>query len=486
MRKYLRRCQLALLFSFILTASFSFSQTCGCEKELAFAKDYIEGNYAGYKDKVTDKNRPEYESLKQSLLRQAQSTGSNAFCLILINKYLAFFKDRHIQLSSKEKELNERDTSAVRAVLNNTEKIEISEQTLKALKANPAADIEGIYNYSAGNYKIAILKSKTASRDYAGVVLKARNKLWKPNMVKFEMKQINDSIFEVVSYNKFHTPLGATYTLSAGVLKPEDFVKEGVKAPKEPEDNEFFEREEMKGRFVFAKPLNDSTNYIRIRSFEPAFAHAIDSVIRSNDALLRAKPYLVLDLRYNGGGSDGSFEPLLPYIYTNPVNSIGVDIYCTPANVIAQQRLMKDYASYFTEEDKKEMNELIGRMKENSGQLISSAPDGIDTLKEVLANPRKIAVVINEGCASTTEEFLLWARQSKKVVLVGQHTAGVLDYSNVRQVDFPCIGYTLGYPTTRSRRIPNQAIDNVGIQPNLPVTFDKSWLKKVIEVLGSK
>lgn len=229
-----------------------------------------------------------------------------------------------------------------------------------------------------------------------------------------------------------------------------------------------------------------TTYNLRIKSFDGQFAKQIETVIKENEILLKSKPYLILDLRYNGGGSDNAYNPLLPFIYTNPVQGIGVDVFSTPANIIAWQKMMTENDNYFSADDKKELYDLIKRMQDNPFKLISSADDGTDTLPSVYKYPKKIAIIINEGCGSTTEQFLLEAKQSKKVILVGKTTAGVLDYSNVRQVDFSCMDYILGYSTTRSRRIPDNAIDNIGIKPNVSMTFDKEWLKKVVNLMVSK
>ncbi|MCK6609345.1 MAG: hypothetical protein L6Q46_13755 [Flavobacterium sp.] len=79
------------------------------------------------------------------------------------------------------------------------------------------------------------------------------------------------------------------------------------------------------------------------------------------------------------------------------------------------------------------------------------------------------------------------ARQSSKVILAGHHTMGVLDYSNVRMVDFECMPLTLGYSTTRSRRIPNEAIDGKGVQPNVILDFNsKEWFNEVLTILKQK
>ncbi len=66
---------------------------------------------------------------------------------------------------------------------------------------------------------------------------------------------------------------------------------------------------------------------------------------------------------------------------------------------------------------------------------------------------------------------------------MGQPTAGVLDYSNMRAVNLDCLPYALGYSTSRSRRIPENAIDDSGIIPDVLIDFNEIWLKTVLNYL---
>lgn len=59
----------------------------------------------------------------------------------------------------------------------------------------------------------------------------------------------------------------------------------------------------------------------------------IDEFYQKNDSLIRAKPYLIIDVRNNGGGSDFCVSPLLEYIYTKPFYSDVVDVYSTKENI---------------------------------------------------------------------------------------------------------------------------------------------------------
>jgi hypothetical protein len=72
-----------------------------------------------------------------------------------------------------------------------------SASIVQYLQNAPEPSIEGIYQTPDGTYTMAVIKNATAIRDYAGVILASRTKLWAKGQVKLELKQVNDSIFDV-------------------------------------------------------------------------------------------------------------------------------------------------------------------------------------------------------------------------------------------------------------------------------------------------
>ena len=88
--------------------------------------------------------------------------------------------------------------------------------------------------------------------------------------------------------------------------------------------------------------------------------------------------------------------------------------------------------------------------------------------------PRRVGVLVDSRCGSTCEQFLLATRQSFKVKLFGQSSAGALDYSNLRPFALPSGKRLLMYATSRSLRLPQFVVDAAGIPPDqvLPVPLD--------------
>jgi C-terminal processing protease CtpA/Prc len=87
-----------------------------------------------------------------------------------------------------------------------------------------------------------------------------------------------------------------------------------------------------------------------------------------------------------------------------------------------------------------------------------------------------VGIIINDGVASSAEQFLLDAKQSSKVLLFGNcNTAGVLDYSNAITEKLPSGKFELTFPMTRSRRLPDHPIDNIGISPDVYVPYPANY-----------
>ena len=233
---------------------------------------------------------------------------------------------------------------------------------------------------------------------------------------------------------------------------------------------------------VFYKKLNDSTGYLRIKSFDLHYANDIDSVINANVQSIQSMPRLVVDLRWNGGGGDYSTTFLQPIIYTKPIKCIGDDLLVTPDNITAWENMINRYRSVIPQKNLDHIMQLLDQGRGKERTMVNFAADINGILPAVWPMPVKVAIVINQGCGSTTEEFLLAARQSKKVVIAGAPSKGVLDYSNVVEKDFFNPNFELHYPSTRSRRIDvGLGIDNIGIQPDLPLDLStNNWLNELL------
>lgn len=439
-----------------------FAQTCDCKKEFLHIKNFMEVNYVGFNDKIKLITQPVYNKRVNELQQLTAKKNANEKCLLIIATYLQAFRDAHV---------------GVKAVFDATvydsgyiasrERMDVSEKQLASLKNS--IETEGIYYYRPdSSYKVAVFKNPNMLRDYVAIIVESKNPQWKRGMVKFEFKKQFDGEMAGVLYMRNHMPKIEWFAVGENTIGG-DWQREGSKiksessAPYEP---------------VSSRRLSDKTLYIKIATFGASNADRIDSVVKANKSALDTLPNLVLDLRDNGGGADFAYAPLVPYMYTDPIKSIGVDVLSTDSSIAGWRRLLQ--LVELPQSTKDNISAKITLMEANKGKLVNIVKDETDSSYTATNFPKKIVILVNENCASTTEQFLFAAKQSKKVIVAGNRTGGVLDYSNVRESNFPCMPYVLAYSSTRSRRIEaGQAIDNIGIRPDIYFDKNKDWIKEV-------
>lgn len=239
----------------------------------------------------------------------------------------------------------------------------------------------------------------------------------------------------------------------------------------------------------FFEKINENTAYLRIPDFEITEKNAIDSIVLANRATILSTENFIIDVRNNPGGSDASYGSLLPFLYTQPIRTVGTLFYSTDLN--NQRMLELSQNPDFDEESRQTFKKYYEKLAANKGEYIDlfHAKVSVFKLDTVQPYPKNIGIIINENNGSTTEQFLLSAMQSKKVKLYGRTTKGMLDISNVNIVASPCGDLELYYGLSKSFRIPGFPVDDVGLQPD--VFIDQSidadnWINFVSDQLQGK
>ncbi|MEO0731197.1 MAG: S41 family peptidase, partial [Bacteroidota bacterium] len=247
----------------------------------------------------------------------------------------------------------------------------------------------------------------------------------------------------------------------------------------------------MSARAPYFEQLDERTTYLRIPSFSGSEKPLIDSVINANRDRITNTENFIIDIRNNGGGADRSYAVPLSFLYTNPIRTIGVEYYSTELNNQRMLDFIEKPEYGFSEEGKQWARESHEKLSAALGKFVSlnDNPVSITTYDTIYPYPRQVAILINENNGSTSEQFLLAAKQSKKTKLFGVTTTGVLDISNIYFVNSPCNRFQLGYCLTRSMRIPHMAIDGKGIMPDYYLgdsVLKHEWLSFTRKVLAGK
>lgn len=221
--------------------------------------------------------------------------------------------------------------------------------------------------------------------------------------------------------------------------------------------------------------LDDSTAVLQLPSFDVVYKSQIEELLAAHGVRLRNRPYLIVDVRGNGGGCTCAFEVLVPLLYTGPIHVYGVEIWSSPANEDALRVWLNDPS--LPTDMRSHIAALLPRLEEEPNRFVPWLPDRQIVLDSVLTTPRDVAVLVDGGCASSCEDFVLLARQSQKVTVMGlERTKGVGDYGNVRSVWLP--GWRrLRIPISRSMRFLSEGpLDNIGIAPDVLISDDASDL----------
>jgi hypothetical protein len=219
------------------------------------------------------------------------------------------------------------------------------------------------------------------------------------------------------------------------------------------------------------RALSAQTALLTLPSFGAQYRQPLITLLKQHHSELAARANWIIDVRGNGGGSDSTYESLLPWLLPDERQEVGADWLATPANIAGQEQMCAlvnpgdPQCLKFAEEAAARM-----RLATPGSYIAQEEGPAIQYLRVEKAEPRRprrVVVLIDQGCGSSCEEFLLTVRQAFAVKLVGQHSAGTLDYSNLRPHTLPSGRRILMYATSRSHRLPGLPVDVAGIQPDV-------------------
>ena len=454
------------------------AQNCKCENELSFVINYYEENLPGFIDNVNSKNLNSYKKFKNDLLSQTKSyCNKETDCFKILLRYVEFFKDNHSSIYQNSLYIDDTKKEDVEKFINSSIFKEREIIDFKKLPQNRNENIENIYETDDGIYKVAVLKNKNINRDYVGIILESKTTLWKKGQVKFELKKVGKNTYDMLLYMKNHSiKYYKNVKLKDGILNDSWY---NITLNNKKSYNLISER-----NLIF-KGLDNQTNYIYIPTFNVNWFEKISEFYNNNDSLIQSKPYLIIDVRNNGGGSDACVEPLLKYIYTKPFYGDNVDVYSTKENLRKSIEWYEQNRNDTINFDKtffKEITDEIESMKSVPNKTFITRSKGEQIkLDTILKKPSKIAIITNKHCASSCETLLFWAIESDKTIIVGENSGGYVGYGEISEVKTPNFNFALGCTMTRYNK--QRELEVIGISPKYYLTNDKDWVEQTIELL---
>lgn len=487
--------KILLLILITTITSISYSQKCDCSSNLKWLIETFEKNDAGFQYVIDKKGNNAYLAHNKLFEEKANKIQDKKECLKLLNDWTEFFRKNHLQVvlnensnaSINQKELTEKE---IKNLYKNSPKFNISKKKFEKYINNleNKNGFEGVW--VSEPYTIGIVKDKdNPNREFVGFIIKSESPYWQPNQIKLEILKNKNGKYDMKYYMRDHSIreienidiAGNNYLLANFIVLKR--VKPILKT--DPKTDFFFKS--MYADKPFVEKISDNTIFLRIPSFRHSVKKEIDSLLAKNNELISKTKNLIIDLRNNGGGSDASFQKIIPYLYTNPIRNLGVQYLSTELN---NKRMIEFMNSPdWSEEGKKWAKKGLEKLNKHLGEFVNLEDDivGIEILDTILPYPKNVGILVNGNCGSTTEQFLLVAKQSKKVKLFGTTTIGSLDISNMYSVNSPSGEFKLLYGLTKSYRIPEMLIDRKGIQPDF--YFDRTikpyeWIKKTEQILN--
>jgi hypothetical protein len=437
-----------------------FGQNCDCSSQLDFTIKFYEQNNPAFQTiKTIPKTYNLYLKEVQRIKKEAENKMEIDYCIIYLDQYVTLLKDHHsdigfnlsrIDLSTPDLIADFKKSQSFKQF--KKEKID-SNQITSMLSIKNTEDIEGIYS-NGTSIVFGIVNNKNDPNSYLGLVLKS-NKLLELGHVLLELTRTQDNTFNV-TYNvglmgfNFQK-LIKSQKIENGLIPSFGFSKIS------PTSNE---------KEYELKELNDSTNYIKLSSFDGKLTDELNAFYDSIHIKIISKPYLIIDIRNNGGGSEKSYLNMLKYAYTNPLKIDSALVWVSEENI-----------KRYEEESEEKNKELINRMKSAKPYtFIPQALGGENTwsLDSAMTYPKKIALLYNRGTASAAEGMIVYFSQSNKVITVGENSGGYMGYGNVMTSQTPCGKYTIRSTTTKY--IEKSKFEFIGIEPKYKPAQNENWI----------
>ncbi len=478
---HLKRCKgiemkLIVLSFAILISLKGIAQSCTCATEFEAVRQYFEANHPGFQTNFTEKKLVTYKAGVAKIKKAVGAKRPKEDCLVYLSAYTDLLQDHHIGVSSNISGLKRLDLSAPAALdsFKNSaayltkEKIAVDTAQLFAYLAGPKASAaEGIY--TNGRLQIAVFKSKTKNRDFVGIAIRSTSQLINDGHVVLELKRIGPDKYFI----KYHlTGFDPAVIRLVSDLKNGEIPQIGyAKIQSQLSKTTPFEFRE----------LDAQTNYVRLSSFEGALYNDYETFYESISGRITNKPWLIIDVRNNGGGSEQCYYGLMPFLYSRPMLLDTSEIWVSPDNIRryeeALARQERDSVSYGSA-TLAGTRRTVAKMKAaNLFSLVLETEDYPSepwTYDSVTTHPRKVAILFNRGTASAAEGLIYYARQSEKVVTIGENSGGYLGFGNVMTTTTPCGGYTIACTTVKYRT--KSKNEFIGFSPQYRAPANMDWV----------
>lgn len=242
---------------------------------------------------------------------------------------------------------------------------------------------------------------------------------------------------------------------------------------------------------IFWKELESDILYIRLDNFMDE--EAINRLYQECLQKIAETETLIIDVRYNNGGTDSLYFPLLHLgleegegYDTFDLQDDGMEILYTEGNV---DRRLEDFETWLQQENispdtVKLLEDFRNNLLQNRGKGYVRYQDDQDELFPGVKGghyPEQIFVLSDIYCASSGDNFVKMMKDFKKVTVIGRPTLGILDYSNCCKVDYD--DYFLMFPTSRWLAIDKgKGMTDKGVLPDIEVPWTPAHFERDVDL----
>ena len=450
--------------AFLLLSALCFStsqaQNINTKEVFDNALKYISSNSASINNQILNHNKAYQKHLKDTK-KLLKNTKTEKDVLGVIAYYLAIAEDNHQYIYAT-------DSYFPFKTINDTINVKkFFDENIEKVNVHPNQDNEllGEWYYPKENIWINIQKDKINNRIYVGTIIKADKIYAKEGFVKIEFyKNYKNETLATFWDILFRYP-----ETSKIRLKDNQLTIGNHKLYRNQNQIDNFKNTD----FEFIK-LNEKTNLITLPFFDYEYKNTIDSLLNSNKELLSNTPNLIIDIRGNTGGADMTYYGLIPLMMSEKQNN-----FPSSHALFLSENNIKNYTDIIRQrQNDKIADSLENNFKKRLNKFQENITFGDFELTEIDKNPENIYILIDEKNASSAEGFILLAKQSAKVKIVGTNTSGTLNFGNVEKHKIENSNLKLNYTQTKVIFKDEDIEEYIGINPDINLSnFPKAdWI----------
>lgn len=463
------RCAAGVVLTLVGTWAIRVEAMAGpsCRVTLDSLDSKTRANYAGYLLEVTGQRQSQYISALHRLRRLAD-TSDLSRCYSVLSAYAAWYKDPHLFVFQSQST----DSATAMQRASSVRRLAVTEESVRAtLGAKVDRDpLEGIWQ--DGALRIAVVPDPGRQEGlFLGVVVASDTSTWPVGSVRAEFRRNAEGSYRTTLLTRQFAEMQlAAQIYKKGILRLSPGLW-GKVFPVAPADTGLVDSVDAHRPRV---SVRERSVVFSVPSHDPQHTRLLDSLVRVHAEQIKQRPLLIVDLRGNEGGGSQTTRALHPYVSSRergvtPYDSGDAVMLSSPAQVSYARRAFGAETSPF-------VRSLVSRLEASPGTLVplDTTPSRVINTEASVSGDWRVAVLVDGGTVSASEMLVLRALRSSRAVVIGEPTAGSLDYQSIQIVSLGTGDrrWALGYPTiTAHAELPRRGMRGKGIAPTMPMRW---------------